>query len=209
MLHGGGGSGHDWTYQYSSGWFGDLSGLKYVFPTSPLSGHVWFNTFKNGCGLNDDCAYDIPSIRASAARVAALIEHEAALVGGDHSKVFLAGFSEGAQLTGYVQLATLRVALGGTAIMDGFPLPPLFDMPGHDPRDAKKNATYYGTDMRWFIWHGDDDYIFPVNLTMNTWHAILDVLEVRSTLVVEHTEPGMSHTLVEEEFRQLVAFIRG
>ena len=67
------------------------------------------------------------SISDSASRVAALIEHEKGLVGGDASKVYLAGFSEGAQLTGYMQLAQLDYALGGTIVMDGFPLPPLFD----------------------------------------------------------------------------------
>ena len=27
-------------------------------------------------------------------------------------------------------------------------------MPGHTPSAAKKNASYYGGDMRWMIWHG-------------------------------------------------------
>merc|ERR1712048_1059004 len=48
MLHGGGGSGSDWQYQYNSGWFGDLTGFKYVFPTSPLSGRVWLILTKMG-----------------------------------------------------------------------------------------------------------------------------------------------------------------
>ena len=47
MLHGGGGAGYDWVCQYRDGWFGDLNGLKYVFPTSPLEGRVWFYTYKN------------------------------------------------------------------------------------------------------------------------------------------------------------------
>lgn len=34
MLHGGGGSGADWLYQYDAGWLGNLTGFKYVFPTS-------------------------------------------------------------------------------------------------------------------------------------------------------------------------------
>merc|ERR1712000_239862 len=97
-----------------------------------------------GCGLADDCAYDIPSIEDTASRVATLIEHEKSLVGGDASKVFLAGFSEGAQLTGYMQLAKLDFALGGTIVMDGYPIPPLCDMPGSAQGDAGKNATYYG-----------------------------------------------------------------
>ena len=31
MLHGGGGSGSNWVSTYESGWFGNLTGFKYVF----------------------------------------------------------------------------------------------------------------------------------------------------------------------------------
>jgi len=209
MLHGGGESGSMWQYNFEQGWFGNISGLKYVFPTSAISSHVWFNTYKNGCGLNADCAYDIPSIQASASRVAALIDREKGLVGGDGSKVFLAGFSEGAQLTGYMQLCQLTFALGGTIVMDGFPLPPTFDMAGHSRAAARANATYYGEDMRWMIWHGEADPIFPVDLTLNTWNAIHTALGTSSTVKIEHREPGMTHTLIQSEFTRMVAFIRG
>jgi len=209
MLHGGGGQGSDWEYQYDQGWLGNLTGLKYVFPTSALQSHVWFNTFKNGCGEDDDCAYDIPSIGAAADRVAELIEHEKALVGGDSSKVYLAGFSEGAQLTGYMQLCKLEYALGGTIVMDGFPLPPLFDMPGHSTAEARRNATYYGQDMRWMIWWGQADPIFPYPFSTDYWQSILSVLGANSTLEILQTTPRMGHTLIKEEFDTMVAFIRG
>ena len=75
--------------------------------------------------------------------------------------MFLAGFSEGAQLTAYMQLAKLTYALGATIVMDGFPLPPLVDMRGGSRAAARKNASYYGADMRWMIWHGEADPIFP------------------------------------------------
>jgi len=207
MLHGGGGSGTDWYYQYENGWFGDLSGFKYVFPTSRFSGHVWYQSYKNGCGLLDDCAYNISSIQEAASWVAGLIDHEMSVLGDDGSKVYLAGFSQGAQLTGYVQFCELPFALGGAIVMDGFPLPPLIDMPGNSPSAAKRNATYYGDDMKWMIWQGADDPIFPADLTMHTWDAIFDVLGVSDTLKIEHVEPGMTHTLIESEFEQLVQFV--
>lgn len=53
------------------------------------------------------------------------------------------------------------------------------------------------------IWHGDADYIFPVNLTMNTWNGIFDILQIRSTLKIAHTEPGMTHTFIKPEFDQI------
>merc|ERR1711998_88190 len=194
--------------QYNSGWFGDLTGFKYVFPTSHIQTHVWFNTYKNGCGLKDDCAYDIPSIEDSGDRVAQLIEHEKSLLGGDAAKVYLAGFSEGAQLTGYMQLAKLYFALGGTIVMDGYPIPPLCDMPGHSQAESRANATYYGTDMKWMIFHGTADPIFPVGITMTAWRNIFDALGVRSTLKIDHEEEGMTHTLIQSEFDMMISFIR-
>jgi pimeloyl-ACP methyl ester carboxylesterase len=143
LLHGGGGSGSDWLNNYNQGWFGNVTGIKWVFPTS--LDHLWYHSFKNGCGLAEACAYDVPSIGTSASRVASLIEHEMNLLGTKDGKdVFLAGFSQGAQMTGYMQLAHLDFALGGVFVMDGFPLPPLGTMPGTPSAAAKKNATYYG-----------------------------------------------------------------
>ena len=63
MLHGGGEDGTMWEYQYEEGWFGSLTGMKYVFPTSAYPSHVWYQSYKNGCGLLDDCAYNISSIQ--------------------------------------------------------------------------------------------------------------------------------------------------
>ena len=67
-------------------------------------------------------------------------------------------------------------ALGGTIVMDGFPLPPLCDMPGHAQSDARNNATYYGTDMRWMIYWGAADPIFPAHLSLTAWNGVLNAL---------------------------------
>jgi len=202
MLHGGGGSGSDWRYQYDQGWFGDTSGLKYVFPTSP--DHLWYGSTKQaGCGFCDDCAYTNGTIQESATRVAALIGHEMANVGNDSSKVYLAGFSEGAQLTAYMQIAKLDFALGGTIVMDGYPLPPVCDAQG-----IKARATYSGSDMKWMIWWGAADPIFPAQESLKAYTDMFSALGVSSVLKVEHTEPGMSHTLIKAEFDAMVQFIR-
>lgn len=211
MLHGGGGSGENWIGVYTQGWLGDISGIKYVFPTSAISSHVWYKSYKNGCGLKDDCGYNISSIEESATRIAALLEKErqAAQIGGNAKQIFLAGFSEGAQMTSYMQIAKLEYALGGAAIMDGYPLPPLCDMPGADPAAAKRNASYVGQDMNFFLYHGDADPIFPVGETELAYSGVFAALGVESTLTFNHTEPGMSHTLTEKEFVSLVGWIHG
>lgn len=150
MLHGGGSDGESWKKSYDYGWFGDSTNIKLVFPTSPLDGHVWYKSFKKPeCGLDDDCAYDIPSIKEVGAHIEALIKHEAKPLNDDYKKVYLGGFSQGAQMTMYTQLAQIDFALGGAIVMDGYPLPPLCDMPNHSSAAAKHNATYTGDDMNW------------------------------------------------------------
>ena len=121
--------------------------------------------------------------------------------------MFLAGFSQGAQMTGYMQLVHLDFALGGTIIMDGFPLPPLGDMPGASPAAAKANASYYSADMNWMIYHGDADPIFPEAETMAAWDGIFTALECPSVLKIRHTEPGMTHTITKPEFDMMRLFI--
>lgn len=222
MLHGGGGSGYEWWYgrksAYNLGWFGDMSNLKYVFPTSALDSNVWYNSMKNtgdndnecGGGLADDCAYDLDSIAESANDIAERIEFEMSQpqIGGNSKEVFLAGFLQGAQMTSYMQIAKLEYPLGGAIVMDGFPLPPLGDMPGAAPEEAKTNATYYGQDMNFMIWHGEDDTIFPLDITEATYAGAFEALGVTDTLRVNVTQPGQSHTTVEPEFTRMVEFIR-
>ena len=97
---------------------------------------------------NSVCSYNLDDVHSSGDAIATLIDHEKQLVGGAGQKVYLAGFSQGAEMTNYMQLARLDFPLGGAIVMDGYPVPPLVDMVGHTSKDAKKNATYYGTDMR-------------------------------------------------------------
>lgn len=69
--------------------------------TSIKTRRVRYQDYKNpACGLLSDCAYNISSIRYKASLVRALIDHEMALpaIKNNGKKVFLAGFSEGAQM---------------------------------------------------------------------------------------------------------------
>jgi predicted esterase len=202
MLHGGGGGGTDWKTQYDAGWFGNTDGLKYVFPTSP--NHLWYGSTKqSGCGLCDECAYTAGSIEESATRVNTLIEHEMAVVSNVTSRVYLGGFSQGGQLTAYMQIAKLNFALGGTIIMDGYALPPVCDA-----KTVASKATYSGADMKWFIYWGGADPIFPAKDSLDAYHGMFNALNASTALEFEHTEPGMGHTLTEKEFGEMVKFIR-
>ena len=43
----------------------------------------------------------------------------------------------------------------------------------------------------------------------NTWNGIFAALGANSTIKIEHREPGMTHTVIQPEVRQMVAFVRG
>merc|ERR1719453_510245 len=82
-------------------------------------------------------------------------------------------------------------------------------MKHHSKEEARKNATYYGDDMRFMIYEGSDDYIFPATETMNTFHDIFDALGVRDTIKIEKVVQGMGHIFNQEEFDTMMSFIRG
>ena len=106
-------------------------------------------------------------------------------------------------MTAYMQVAKLDFALGGTIVMDGYPLPPVCDA-----KTVASKATYKGKDMRWFLYWGGADPIFPPAESLGAYHSMFSALGLPSA-VYEHTEPGMTHTLIQKEFVQMVKFIRG
>jgi hypothetical protein len=140
-----------------------------------------------------------------------VINHEKGLTGidGDDKKVFLGGFSQGGQMTTYMQIAHLDYALGGNIVFDGYPLPPLVYMPGHTEEEARANATYYGDDMRWMFYHGSYDFIFNMNDTLDEVNAIWDVLGIQDTLKIFHIECKMNHDVSQGGIDMMKLFING
>jgi hypothetical protein len=78
QLHGGGGDNQMWNWDWQQGMYGNnVTDVKLVNPTSYRSGHTWYQDFKRpNCGLNDDCAYNLTTIKESGERIQQLIEHE-------------------------------------------------------------------------------------------------------------------------------------
>ena len=86
QLHGGGMDYNMWSVamdmpaskgsSQTENWYADFKDIKLVSPTSYREGHTWYESIKNGCGLDDACSYVESTIQDSASRVAALIDHE-------------------------------------------------------------------------------------------------------------------------------------
>ena len=109
-----------------------------------------------------------------------------------------------------MQIAKLDFPLAGTIVMDGFPIPPLSYI-AHDDSlpEARKNATYYGDDMRWFIYHGGADPIFGADFTIGLFKDMFKNLQVSDTLKTLTVVPGMKHQETQVEFECMQKFIKG
>ena len=62
--------------------------------------------------------------------------------------------------------------------MNGYPLPPLFNMRMDQPEESKANATYYGEDMNWQILGGEDDEIQPALYTLTAYQQVFNALGI-------------------------------
>ena len=80
-------------------------------------------------------------------------------------------------------------------------------MVGEHRDEAIKNASYYGNDMRFMVWEGTEDPIFPAEMTMKEFSGIFSALNVTDTLKIAHTEQGMGHVVNEREYGQMMRFI--
>ena len=61
--------------------------------------------------------------------------------------------------------------------------------------------------MKWIIYEGSVDPIFPEKLTFDTWNGIFTALGCSTTMRTQSVQ-GMGHSLVQEEFTALVALVR-
>lgn len=211
LLHGGGGDSSSFKWYYENGYFGDTTGIKYVVPTSTRTGNVWYDSTKtSGCGLSDDCAYDLASIGDSGDKIKAVIENEKTLKSWtDSSKIYLGGYSQGGQMAGYVQVAKMTEKLGGVMIMCSWPLPPLAKMPDQTEAEAKAAATYKGDDMRWMLFGGTEDAIFPEPASSTRWTDIFSKLGISSVVKMKIVQTGAGHEMTDNCFYNFIRFVKG
>lgn len=98
-----------------------------------------------------------------AALIDLVIQTEKANVDDDATNVFLGGFSMGAIMAFYTPLMTLDYNIGGVIAFSGYPLPALTALIDMDTADAQAEASYYGSDMRFMLWHGSEEELFPAD----------------------------------------------
>jgi predicted esterase len=179
LLHGGGSTEDEGVGYLNGGFFtqsGNVMTTKWIFPRAMTSdpdtpGYLWYDSIKdpNCPNLDDACSYVQSTITTNSNGLKALIDQEAAVSGIGYANIVLGGFSQGGQMSSYMQLHKLTNALGGVAVMSGYALPPTFDWPALGTTAAQAAATCKTaclSSMRWFIWWGATDSIFPADASV-------------------------------------------
>lgn len=130
VLHDGGSEPKNMRNYFNKGKFGRAQKIKFIAPKSTHDDYNWYKfTKSDGCGLDDDCAYDLTTISTSGDQLLAVIEAEKTLKGWTNSdKIFVAGKGQGGGMSIYLQLIKMSEKLGGVVVLKGYPIPPLAKM---------------------------------------------------------------------------------
>ena len=210
-LHGGGGAGSPpgETYQLESGMYGDIEGIKVIYPSSWRSGGIWYETYKNGCTTSQVCGHNESEVEATGAQVAGLINYERNLKGwSDNKNIYLAGYSQGGRVVYQTQFGQLTSALGGCFAMASFPQIPLLGMEDFTTAQAQAAVSYYGSDLNWMMFHGDEDTIFPASDSTALYTSVFEKLGISSSIVYDVTKSDTGHVADASFFYVMMNFVR-
>lgn len=183
-LHGAAGSATMYSNMYQQGQFPKQKHWNLKFLQSPhrytdfmgrASGYAWMRK-------DDDRRYLDADIQSSAAGIASIVRDEInkyeTLTNDASSKVYLAGFSQGAMMTLYVQMSRLREPLGGAGVFEGSLVPQLKlltykNVTSGEAQEKCSICTSENKDnLRYFMYHGTDDLRFHLNATMKKYKKL-------------------------------------
>lgn len=193
-LHGLGADGHDFVPLVPA--LGLRAAVRFVFPHAPMrpvtiNGGMVMRAWYDILALDGPRREDADGIRASAARVDALVAQEVAR-GGPSSRVVLAGFSQGGAITLHAGIRH-AMALGGLLALSTYlPL----------AASAPVEASAAGRTASVFMAHGTQDALIPLARA----HASRDALQALGCRV-EYREYPMGHTVSEDEVRAIAAWL--
>ena len=194
-MHGLGADGHDFEPIVAELELPATLALRFVFPHAPMRpvtinrGYVmraWYDVVGDG-------SEDAAGIRASQARVEALIAREKAR-GFPAARVVLAGFSQGGAMALHTGLRHPERLPGIIALSCYLPL--------GDTLAAE--ASPAGRDVPIFMAHGTDDLLIPLTRARRSRDKLIDL----GYRVTWHEYP-MPHAVCGDEVRDLSACLRG
>lgn len=140
--------------------------------------------------------------------MAEVIENERRLKSwtkGDN--IFLAGFSQGSRMVYQVQLGQLKYATGGNFVIAGYPLVPLIGLEQHSTKEALDELSYYGQNMKWMMFHGAEDPIFPAVESRQFARGTFRKIGIENTILLDATLPGVGHYPDQAFHRVILDFV--
>ena len=196
-LHGLGADGYDFVPVVRELELLKAPAARYVFPHAPTrpvtinGGYVmraWYDILGNDLVRRED----EPGIRHSQRQVQALIGREVER-GAPHSRIVLAGFSQGGAIALQAGLRQQEPLAGLLALSTYLPLAASFD--------AERATESRSVPI--FMAHGRSDPVIPLARAVSS----RDRLKAAG-YEVEWYEYEMAHSVCEEEIRQIAAFLR-
>ena len=196
-LHGLGADGNDFVPVVSELGLAAQHGIKFVFPHAEVrpvtinNGYpmrAWYDI----TGLSRTGPQDTPGIRASAARISALLDAEIA-AGIPASKLLLAGFSQGSAMALHSGLR-FHSTLAGIVGLSGY-------LPVEATLAAEAHAANKKTPL--LLVHGTQDPVVPYALGSGS----RDLL-IAAGYPVQWLEYPMQHQVCTEEIEQIGVFLR-
>jgi phospholipase/carboxylesterase len=197
LLHGLGADGYDFVPVVRELEMHGAPAARYVFPHAPtmpvtINGGYVMRAWYDILGADLVRREDERGIRASQAMVEALIAREAER-GVAHSRIVLAGFSQGGAIALHTGLRQPQPLAGLIALSCYLPLADAF----------AREASAAGKAVPLFLAHGTQDPVVP----LARGAASRDTLQAAGYAVEWHDYP-MPHSVSAEEIRDIAAFMQ-
>jgi phospholipase/carboxylesterase len=170
---------------------------RYVFPHAPtrpvtINGGYVMRAWYDILGSDLVRREDETGVRASHRQVAALVEREVGR-GVPHSRIVLAGFSQGGAIALHTGLRQEQPLAGLMALSTYLPLAPQFD--------AERAPASQSVPI--FMAHGRSDPVIPLARATTSRDQL-----IAAGYAVEWHEYDMPHSVCEEEIRHIAGFLK-
>ena len=170
---------------------GLLKDFKIVIPQAPIRKCTiaqkqtcsWYDIYLRDFSKPFDEQFSREEVEESKKTIISILEKERELLGGDWSKIFLAGFSQGCAMTYHVAFS-LKKKLGGIIGYAGY----LFDITEDAPEDLKI-----------LVIHGAADTLRPWEECKKTYKRLEEKRNVKLELV-----PEIGHDYYSAKLREII-----
>lgn len=217
MMHGAGENADYYVEKYKAGEFPKNDDVKIMFLQSGLKQGTrtpWMKT-NSGHSHMDPDARNITDANMQSVSIIQIIRDEIKNTYGHLSfeegakRIFLAGKSQGALLSLYIQLMKLKTPLGGIGVFSGFPLKPLLMLtyPNVTAAEAQAACPGISKDLRIFVWHGTKDTVFDQKKTFAIDNELFSKLGITKTIKTMYAEEGLTHKTSVKEIEHFMKFI--